>query len=78
MDILAISCYFHDAAAVLLRDGRLVAAAEEERFTRKKHDYEFPQHAINFCLRVGGIQVADLDYVVFFEKPFLKLLLVEV
>src|SRR2546430_17730800 len=72
MDILGISCYFHDAAAALLRDGRLIAAAEEERFTRKKHDYEFPQHAIDFCLRVGGIRGEDLDFVVFFEKPFLK------
>jgi carbamoyltransferase len=72
MDILGISCYFHDAAAALLRDGHLVAAAEEERFTRKKHDYEFPEHAISFCLRAGGIQAADLDYVVFFEKPFVK------
>lgn len=72
MDILGISCYFHDAAAALLRDGRLVAAAEEERFTRKKHDYEFPHHAINFCLKAGGIRGADLDYVVFFEKPFVK------
>lgn len=72
MDILGISCYFHDAAAALLRDGGLVAAAEEERFTRKKHDYRFPQNAIDFCLRFGGIQAADLDYVVFFEKPFLK------
>ena len=72
MDILGISCYFHDAAAALLRDGQLVAAAEEERFTRKKHDYEFPQHAIDFCLKTGGIPAADLDYVVFFEKPFVK------
>src|SRR6058998_3963714 len=72
MDILGISCYFHDAAAALLRDGRLVAAAEEERFTRKKHDYAFPQRAIDFCLRMGGIRGADLDYVVFFEKPFVK------
>ena len=72
MDILGISCYFHDAAAALLRDGQLVAAAEEERFTRKKHDYEFPQSAIDFCLRVGRIQPAELDYVVFFEKPFVK------
>ena len=72
MDILGISCYFHDAAAALLRDGRLVAAAEEERFTRKKHDYEFPQHAIDFCLKTGGIDSRDLDYVVFFEKPFVK------
>jgi len=72
MDILGISCYFHDASAALLRDGQLVAAAEEERFTRKKHDYEFPQHAIDFCLKTGSIQAADLDYVVFFEKPFVK------
>lgn len=72
MNILGISCYFHDAAAALLRDGQLVAAAEEERFTRKKHDYEFPQHAIDFCLRMGGIAAADLDYIVFFEKPFIK------
>jgi carbamoyltransferase len=72
MYILGISCYFHDAAAALLCDGQLVAAAEEERFTRKKHDYEFPEHAIQFCLRAGGITAADLDYVVFFEKPFVK------
>ncbi len=72
MNILGVSCYFHDAAAALLRDGVLVAAAEEERFSRKKHDYEFPQHAIDFCLRTGGITAADLDYVAFFEKPFVK------
>ncbi|HEX9665663.1 MAG TPA: carbamoyltransferase [Thermodesulfobacteriota bacterium] len=72
MDILGISCYFHDAAAALIRDGELIAAAEEERFTRKKHDYEFPQHAIDFCLKVGNIKSPELDYVVFFEKPFIK------
>ena len=72
MNILGISCYFHDAAAALLRDGRLVAAAEEERFTRKKHDYDFPLNAIRFCLRQGGITADDLDYVVFFEKPLVK------
>lgn len=72
MHILGISCYFHDAAAALLHDGQLIAAAEEERFSRKKHDFEFPEKAISFCLRMGGIQSADLDYVVFFEKPFLK------
>lgn len=72
MDILGISCYFHDAAAAILRDGQLIAAAEEERFTRKKHDYEFPQHAIDFCLRAGGIAGPELDYVAFFEKPFVK------
>lgn len=72
MNILGISCYFHDASAALLQEGELIAAAEEERFTRKKHDYEFPQQAINFCLESGGITAADLDYVVFFEKPFVK------
>lgn len=72
MRILGISCYFHDAAAALLEDGMLIAAAEEERFSRKKHDYEFPQNAIDFCLRTGGIRSEDLDYVVFFEKPFVK------
>jgi carbamoyltransferase len=72
MDILGVSCYFHDAAAALIRDGQLVAAVEEERFSRKKHDYEFPANAIDFCLRAGGIPASALDYVVFFEKPFLK------
>jgi len=72
MNILGISCFFHDAAAALLRDGDLVAAAEEERFTRKKHDYDFPINAIEFCLRQGQINSEDLDLVVFFEKPFLK------
>jgi carbamoyltransferase len=72
MRILGVSCYFHDAAAALLQDGILIAAAEEERFTRKKHDYEFPQNAIDFCLKMGGIRAEDLDYVVFFEKPFIK------
>ena len=72
MNILGISCYFHDASAALLQDGRLIAAAEEERFTRKKHDYEFPQQAIDFCLEAGGIEAAELDYVAFFEKPFIK------
>jgi carbamoyltransferase len=72
MNILGISCYFHDAAAALLRDGRLVAAAEEERFTRRKHDHDFPLNAIAFCLRQGRLTAADLDYVVFFEKPLVK------
>jgi len=73
VDILGISCYYHDAAAVLLRDGQLVAAAEEERFSRIKHDYGFPKNAINYCLEAGGTTGPDLDYVVFFEKPFRKL-----
>ena len=72
MDILGISCYYHDSAAALIRDGMLVAAAEEERFSRKKHDFDFPKHAIDFCLRQAGITSQDLDYVVFYEKPLLK------
>jgi carbamoyltransferase len=72
MHILGVSCYYHDAAAVLLRDGLLVAAAEEERFSRVKHDFAFPANAIRFCLREAQISGSDLDYVVFFEKPFRK------
>jgi carbamoyltransferase len=72
MYILGVSCYYHDSAAVLIQDGMLVAAAEEERFTRKKHDNGFPQQAINFCLRQAGITGNDLDYVVFYEKPLVK------
>ena len=72
MIILGISCYYHDAAAALLMDGNLVAAAEEERFTRKKHDSGFPKHSIDFCLNQAGITSDDLDYVVFYEKPLVK------
>ncbi len=72
MNILGVSCYYHDAAAALLMDGNLVAASEEERFTRRKHDSSFPIQSINFCLRQGGITPADLDYVVFYEKPLVK------
>jgi carbamoyltransferase len=72
MYILGVSCYYHDAAAALLNDGVLVAAAEEERFTRKKHDYGFPINAITFCLRQGRVKGQDLDYVVFYEKPLVK------
>lgn len=73
MFILGISCYFHDAASVLMRDGQLVAAAEEERFSRIKHDCNFPRNAIQFCLDQGGIHSSELSYVAFFEKPFRKL-----
>ena len=72
MRILGISCFYHDAAAALLHDGMLMAASEEERFSRKKHDFRFPSHAIRFCLDAGRITSQDLDYVVFYEKPFLK------
>jgi len=70
--ILGISCFYHDAAAALIDDGRLVAAAEEERFSRKKHDSGFPEGAVQFCLEAGGISARDLDHVVFYEKPFVK------
>ncbi len=72
MNILGISCFYHDAAAALLCEGELIAAAEEERFSRKKHDFDFPAGAIQFCLEEGGIEAKDLDYVVFYEKPFDK------
>ena len=72
VNILGISAYYHDSAACLVRDGRIVAAAQEERFTRKKHDPSFPGQAIAYCLRAGGIAIQDLDYVAFYEKPFLK------
>ena len=72
MRILGISAFYHDSAAALLVDGRIVAAAQEERFTRKKHDARFPAHAIAYCLAEGGVGLDDVDYVVFYEKPFLK------
>jgi len=72
MYILGISCFYHDAAAALIKDGKLIAAAEEERFTRVKHDFDFPENAINFCLDYAGISGKDLAYVVFYEKPFHK------
>lgn len=72
MNILGISAFYHDSAACLIRDGEIVAAAQEERFTRKKHDHRFPRHAINYCLREGRISAQELSYVSFYEKPFLK------
>lgn len=72
MRILGISCFYHDAAAALIEDGALLAAAEEERFSRKKHDSDFPRLAIQYCLETAGITAQDLDYVVFYEKPFVK------
>lgn len=72
MNILGISCYYHDSAAALVRDGEIVAAAEEERFSRRKHDNGYPRHAVEYCLAEAGIRPADLDYVGFYEKPLLK------
>ncbi len=70
--ILGISAYYHDSAACLVADGRVVAAAQEERFTRKKHDAAFPTHAVAYCLREAGITAAQLDLVGFYEKPLVK------
>ncbi|MBP7080746.1 MAG: carbamoyltransferase [Rhodocyclaceae bacterium] len=72
MNILGISAYYHDAAACLVADGVIVAAAQEERFTRTKHDAGFPVHAIEYCLREAGQLPSEIDYVVFYDKPFLK------
>jgi carbamoyltransferase len=72
MRVLGISAYYHDSAAALLEDGRIIAAAQEERFTRKKHDARFPKNAIGYCLAERGIGLADVDHVAFYDKPFLK------
>jgi carbamoyltransferase len=72
MRVLGISAFYHDSAAALIEDGHLVAAAQEERFTRKKHDSGFPQNAVQFCLDHAGIKLGDVDYVAFYDKPFLK------
>lgn len=70
--VLGISCYYHDASATLLKDGAVVAAVEEERFTRRKHDFSFPINAITYCFEAGGIGASDLAAVAFYEKPLLK------
>jgi carbamoyltransferase len=72
INILGISAFYHDSAACLVQDGTIMAAAQEERFTRKKHDANFPRRAVEFCLKSHGLSVADLSYVVFYDKPFLK------
>ena len=72
MRVLGISAFYHDSAAALIADGRIVAAAQEERFTRKKFDADYPRHAIEYCLNAGGVTLADVDYVAFYDKPFLK------
>ena len=72
MNILGISAFYHDSAACLIIDGRIISAAQEERFTRKKHDHGFPSNAIEYCLKEAGIEPQDLDYVAFYDKPFQK------
>ena len=72
MYILGISCYYHDSSATLLKDGIIISAVEEERFTRKKHDSSFPINAINYCLKNEQISIKNIDYIGFYEKPLLK------
>ena len=73
MRLIGISAFYHDSAAALVEDGRIVAAAQEERFTRKKFDEGFPRHAVRYCLNAAGATLADIDRVVFYDKPFLKI-----
>ena len=70
--ILGISAFYHDSAACILKDGEIIAAAQEERFTRKKHDSSYPQNAIEFVLKYANLKLSEVDQIVFFEKPFLK------
>jgi len=72
MNILGISAFYHDSATCLVQDGKIIFAAQEERFTRKKHDFSFPKNAIQCCLEHRGVQGKDLDYVAFYDKPFVK------
>ena len=72
MNLIGISAHYHDSAAALIRDGRIVAAAQEERFTRKKHDPDFPAHAVRYCLQEAGLTLADIDGVVYYDKPLIK------
>ena len=70
--ILGISAFYHDSAACILKNGKITAAAQEERFTRKKHDASYPKNAINFVLNYANLNLSEVDQIVFFEKPFLK------
>lgn len=72
MYILGISAFYHDSAAALIKDGEIIAAAQEERFTRKKHDMDFPENSIKYCLEEAGIELSQIDYITFYDKPFIK------
>ncbi len=72
MYIFGISAFYHDSAACIVKDGEIIAAAQEERFTRKKHDFHFPEHAINFCLDYANVSNKEIEIVAFYDKPFLK------
>ena len=70
--VLGISAFYHDSAAAIIVDGEIIAAAQEERFTRKKHDASYPKNAINYVLKESGLKLNEVDQIVFYEKPFLK------
>ena len=70
--VLGISAFYHDSAAAIIVDGEIIGAAQEERFTRKKHDASYPKNAINYVLKEAGLKLNDIDHIVFYEKPFLK------
>lgn len=72
MNILGISAFYHDSAACLIQDGKIVAAAQEERFTRNKHDASFPENAVKYCLEHSGLRIDEMDAIAFYDKPFLK------
>src|SRR5437899_2544102 len=72
VSVLGISAFYHDSAACLVRDGHIIAASQEERFSRKKHDASFPSSAVEYCLREGELSIGEVDFVAFYEKPFLK------
>jgi carbamoyltransferase len=72
MNILGLSAFYHDSAAAVLQDGKIVAGVHEERFTRKKHDSSFPTNAVKFCLKFSGLSIDELDAIVFYDKPLLK------
>ena len=72
VSILGISAFYHDSAAALLKNGNIIAAAQEERFTRKKHDAGYPFYAVDYVLSEGNVNLTEIDHIVFFEKPFLK------
>jgi carbamoyltransferase len=72
MRILGLSAFYHDSAAALVEDGKIVAAAQEERFTRKKHDSGFPRRAVEYCLSEAGVGLDRIDHIAFYDKPFLK------
>ncbi len=70
--VLGISAFYHDSAAAIIKNGKIIGAAQEKRFTRKKHDQSFPEHAIKYVLKEANLKISEIDHVIFYEKPFLK------